>query len=101
MINRLKQSLRLAALEDLLQYQLGLSRSTAAGFARLAWDPSRGIAAGLDGSTSEQLRDSFFIAMYQQGNGPALERVAGESPAFKAALTRFIASEAVPDQLAA
>ncbi len=101
MINRLKQSLRLAALEDLLHYQLGLSQNTSAGLARLAWETRPEWAGGLQGSTNEQLRESFFIAMYHRGNAGVVDRAAAESPAFRAALDQFIASESLPDQLAA
>jgi hypothetical protein len=38
MISKFKQTLRIAALEDLLRHQLGLRPNTATWMARLAWD---------------------------------------------------------------
>lgn len=98
MVNRLKHSLRRAALEDHLHQQLGLSASSAAHLARMAGamaDP------GLPGATSEELQTGFFAIMFEQGQAQLLTRVAVESPEFTAALTRFIASESLEDQRAA
>ena len=101
MVSRLKQTLRIAALEDLLHHHLGLSIGTARHLARIAWESARGQQLDLRGPTLEQLQESFFLIMFYNGYSDLLDRVAIESPAFTVALTRFVASDALEDQRAA
>ncbi len=98
MVNRLKHTLRRAALEDQLHHHLGLSAGSASQLARLAGDLA---GTALPGATSEQLQDGFFRIMFEHGHAQLLSRVAIESPEFTVALTRFIASESLEDQRAA
>lgn len=84
MIMRLKSKLRLAALEDMLQYQLGLQPGMSAWLARMAWDVAHQNGVNLRQYSGDDLSQQFFRQMTQTGHADILMRAATTSQRFTA-----------------
>lgn len=82
MMTRLKSKLRLAALEDVLQYELGLQSGMTSWLSRMAWDVSRQNGVDLLAYSGGDLTQQFFRQMAQTGHDDILQRAAATSQRF-------------------
>jgi hypothetical protein len=101
MFNHLKKTLKIAALEDVLQYQLGLPVRTARMLSRVAWDNPGHNGNALRAYSGDGMQSSFFLAMTTNGHTDMLAPVAAEYPRFATALENYTRLQQLPMGLAA
>ncbi|MEP1470935.1 MAG: hypothetical protein ABJK20_12570 [Halieaceae bacterium] len=76
MINRFKNKLRLSGLEDVLQRELQIPRSTSAWLSRLAYDLAQQNGHNLLGASSDVITSQVFWQLERAGYSDLLDDLA-------------------------
>ncbi len=89
MITRFKNKLRLSGMEDQLQRELQIPRTTAAWLARLAFDVAQQNGHDLLKSPADVLTSAVFWQLERAGYGDLLDILGKEYYTVKAELDRY------------
>jgi hypothetical protein len=96
MIRRFDKKLRMAGLEDTLQYELGVNADTASWLARLAYDAAARQQIDLLAFRGPALVSQFFWQLEGAGFDGLLDRVGVETPTFGKSLAAHRATFSEP-----